>query len=215
MTRLQKEISRLLPQTGCTAKYVSQTGYLDIYYEGTELCSLHTDNQIYYQYDNQQSKDRTSKYFEIKDLIGKANEYVRIYEQSPQMKAQGVGEYRRMTAYNNTVLAGMDNGQYGFMFTTWWEASDQSYVTDGDYSPNYDYVKEVFAARSGLIDKNRLFTNNQLKNLYDSLSFMQENNDNLTFDQDQDMKKLKEQIESILPHAAESENQNESFQQNL
>ena len=32
----------------------------------------------------------------------------------------------------------------------------------GDYSPNYEYVKEAFAVRSGLVSKDRLFSENRI-----------------------------------------------------
>ena len=45
----------------------------------------------------------------------------------------------------------------------WMEvSSDGNSVFWGDYSPNYEYVKEAFAVRSGLVSKDRLFSENRI-----------------------------------------------------
>ena len=45
----------------------------------------------------------------------------------------------------------------------WMEvSSDGDSVFWGDYSPNYEYVKEAFAVRSGLVSKCRLFSENRI-----------------------------------------------------
>ena len=36
----------------------------------------------------------------------------------------------------------------------------------GDYSPNYEYVKEAFAVRSGLVSKHRLFSEKESADHY-------------------------------------------------
>ena len=43
--------------------------------------------------------------------------------------------------------------------------ADGDSVLWGDYSPNYEYVKEAFAVRSGLVNKHRLFSENESADL--------------------------------------------------
>ena len=51
----------------------------------------------------------------------------------------------------------------------WMEvSSDGDSVFWGDYSPNYEYVKEAFAVRSGLVSKCRLFSENRIGSTYSS-----------------------------------------------
>ena len=214
MTNLQEEICRLLPKMDCTARYDETTGHMNIDYEGTELLSLHADGIIHYKNEDHQTEQRREQYYKVSNLIHETDEYVRLYEQAPQMEAEGVTEYRRLATYNGIVMAGMRSEKYGYMFTTWNESSDRKHVDIGDYSPDYDYVKESFIARSGLIDKRRLFHDEQLKILYDSLTFTAENNDSLTYDQEQKFKKLMEQIEDVLPEVS-AETPNQAFQQNM
>lgn len=199
MTRLQKEVRRQLPKTGCTARYDEQTGNLNIDCEGAELLSLHGDDIIYFKKENHQTEQRREQYHEVKDLIDKAAEYVRLYERALQMEAQDVKQYRRLASYNGVVLAGMEDDTHGFMFTTWNESADRRFVTNGDYSPNYEYVKEAFATRSGLIDKQRLFNDKQMEVLLRCLHFTAENDESLTYEQERNISKLADQIGGLLP----------------
>lgn len=215
MTRLQKEVRRQLPKTGCTARCDEQTGNLHIDCEGVELLSLHADDIIYFKKENHQTEQRLNRYYDVSELIYKAAEYVRLYERAPRMEAEDVEQYRRLASYNGVVLAGMEDDKHGFMFTTWNESADRKYVTNGDYSPNYDYVKEAFATRSGLIDKQRLFNDKQLGVLLRCLHFTADNDESLTYEQERDIRELTEQVGGLLPPGTQSQEPDTSFGQSM
>ena len=61
------------------------------------------------------------------------------------MKADGVSDYRQLAAFGDTVLAATYSEKNGFMFCTWKQNADGDSVFWGDYSPNYEYVKEYFS----------------------------------------------------------------------
>ena len=46
-------------------------------------------------------------------------EYVGLYEHAPQMKADGVSDYKQLAAFGDTVLAATYSEKNGFMFCTW------------------------------------------------------------------------------------------------
>lgn len=73
------------------------------------------------------------------------------------------------------------------MFTAWQQSADKASLSCGDDTPDYNYAKEAFATRSGLIDKERLFTNKETENLYRCIDFTRENCESLTFEQDQEL----------------------------
>ena len=77
-------------------------------------------------------------------------EYVGLYEHAPQMKAADVSGLQTTFRLRDTVLAATYSEKNGFMFCTWEQNADGDSVFWGDYSPNYEYVKEAFAVRSGL-----------------------------------------------------------------
>lgn len=215
MTKLQKEVRRLIFQTDCTASYEEKTGHLNINYDGSELLSLRADGFIYFDKHNIIREQRNNKFFEIKNLIDSVTKYIRLYEQAPQMEAQNVKEYRRLATYNGIVMAGMEDDRFGFKFTTWNESLDRKFVSDGDYSQNFGYVEEVFATRSGLVNQERLFNDQQLSLLNYCLNFTIGNDQNLTYEQERDISDLIDQITRLLPPDSIEEETEDSLQQDL
>ena len=104
------------------------------------------------------SDEYRSKIADIQDEISTVREYVGLYEHAPQMKVADVSEYRQLAAFGDTVLAAKHSENHGFEFVTWKQNADGRAVFWGDYSPNYEYAKESFAVRSGLIPESRLFS---------------------------------------------------------
>ncbi len=126
-------------------------------------------------------------------------EYVGLYEHAPQMKADGVSDYRQLAAFGDTVLAATYSEKNGFMFCTWKQNADGDSVFWGDYSPNYEYVKEAFAVRSGLVSKERLFSENESADLYRCVGFAKANCETLTYEQERQLDKLQEKLTGSYP----------------
>ena len=73
----------------------------------------------------------------------------------------------------------------------WMEvSSDGDSVFWGDYSPNYEYVKEAFAVRSGLVSKCRLSRENESAYLCRCVDFTKGNCETLTYEQERQLDKL-------------------------
>ncbi|MCU6743856.1 hypothetical protein OCV77_04960 [Suilimivivens aceti] len=88
-------------------------------------------------------------------------------EAAPQLKASGLdGDYRNLADFGGTVLAGASS-KYGVQFVTWDWDYDRTGVVHGHYfMENYDAAKQDFTARSGLIQKEQLFSPEQLTEIY-------------------------------------------------
>ena len=126
-------------------------------------------------------------------------EYVGLYEHAPQMKAADVSDYRQLAAFGDTVLAATYSEKNGFMFCTWKQNADGDSVFWGDYSPNYEYVKEAFAVRSGLVNKHRLFSENETADLCRCVDFAKANCETLTYEQERQLDKLQEKLTDGYP----------------
>ena len=126
-------------------------------------------------------------------------EYVSLYEHAPQMKADGVSDYRQLAAFGDTVLAATYSEKNGFMFCTWKQNTDGDPVFWGDYSPNYEYAKEAFAVRSGLVSKDRLFSENESADIYRCVDFAKANCETLTYEQERQLDKLQEKLTDGYP----------------
>ena len=162
---LQKELAKRLK-----ARYDTKmdgSGWLEVSSDGIPLCRIKYNGQFLSNADQNLSDEYRSKIADIQDELSTVREYVGLYEHAPQMKADGDSDYRQLAAFGDTVLAATYSEKNGFMFCTWKQNADGDSVFWGDYSPNYEYVKEAFAVRSGLVSKDRLFSEarlNQVKN---------------------------------------------------
>ena len=156
---LQKELAKRLK-----ARYDTKTdgnGWLEVSSDGIPLCRIKYNGQFLSNADQNLSDEYRSKIAAIQDEISTVREYVGLYEHAPQMKAANVSEYRQLASFGDTVLAATYSEKNGFMFCTWKQNAGGDSVFWGDYSPNYEYVKEAFAVRSGLVSKDRLFSENE------------------------------------------------------
>ena len=110
---------------------------------GIPLCRIKYNGQFLSNADQNISDEYRSKIADIQDEISTVREYVGLYEHAPQMKADGVSDYRQLAAFGDTVLAATYSEKNGFMFCTWKQNADGDSAFRGDYSPNYEYVKEL------------------------------------------------------------------------
>ena len=102
--------------------------------------------------------------------------------------------------FNGTVLAGVQS-KHGVHFVTWDWAYGRAGVCHGHYfMENYAEAKQDFAIRSGLIQKERLFTPEQMTEIYrccaDSVDgdFFE-----LTGEQEKTIRSVQQQIEECVP----------------
>jgi hypothetical protein len=93
---------------------------------------------------------------------------------------------------------------YGHKFVTWQWDYDKTGVGIGHYFiDEYTAAKEDFAIRSGLIQKEKLFTSEQLTEVYKCIKGMLEGGYELTYDSERKLGDIREQIESIVPDVEE------------
>lgn len=110
---------------------------------GIPLCRIKYNGQFLSNADQNISDEYRSKFADIQDEISTVRKYVGLCEHAPQMQAADVSDYRQLAAFGDTVLAATYSEKNGFMFCTWKQNADGDSVFRGDYSPNYEYVKEL------------------------------------------------------------------------
>ena len=110
---------------------------------GIPLCRIKYNGQFLSNAVQNLSDEYRSKIADIQDEISTVREYVGLCEHAPQMQAADVSDYRQLAAFGDTVLAATYSEKNGFMFCTWKQNADGDSVFRGDYSPNYEYVKEL------------------------------------------------------------------------
>ena len=138
---LQKELAKRLK-----ARYDTKmdgNGWLEVSSDGIPLCRIKYNGQFLSNADQNLSDEYRSKIADIQDEISTVRKYVGLCEHAPQMQAADVSDYRQLAAFGDTVLAATYSEKNGFMFCTWKQNADGDSVFRGDYSPNYEYVKEL------------------------------------------------------------------------
>ena len=194
---LQKELSKRL-RTRYDTK-IDGSGWLEVSSDGIPLCRIKYNGLFLSNADQNLSDEYRSKIADIQDEISTVREYVGLYEHAPQMKAADVSDYRQLAAFGDTVLAATYSEKNGFMFCTWKQNADGNAVFWGDYSPSYEYAKESFAVRSGLIPESRLFSEQETANLCRCVDFAKANCETLTYGQGQQLDKLQEKLTDGYP----------------
>ena len=192
-----KEVSRVLNENDFTVS--ENKDCLTVFSDGKEAARIFDNGMI-------SAPDGTSgdAYFEIKKIAGTVSEYCSAYEKAAPLKAEGLSEnYRCLSEFNGTVLAAKHT-EYGFEFVTWDRTYDGDAVCQGNYFENYAAAKENFAARSGLIDKDKLFSTEELERIGKCVEFTMQNCDNLNFDDCECLKKLNKKISESLPEQQQS-----------
>ncbi len=156
---LQKELAKRL--RGRFETEPDGDGWLAVSSDGMPLCRVKYNGNCIVNDNPYLSEEYIGKIAEVQNELLTVKEYISLYEHALQMKAADVSDYRQLVAFGDTVLAATYSEKNGFMFCTWKQNADGDSVFWGDYSPNYEYVKEAFAVRSGLVSKDRLFSENE------------------------------------------------------
>ena len=192
-----KEVSRVLNDNNFTV--CNSSGYISVFSDGNEVAKIFDNGMI-------SAHDGTSgdAYFEIKKIVGTVSEYCSAYERAAPLIADGLsGNYRCLSEFNGTVLAAKHT-EYGFEYVTWDRSYDGKAVCQGNYYEDYAAAKENFATRSGLIDKYKLFSTEELERIGKCVDFTMRHNGDLNFDDCECLKKLNEKISESLPEQQQS-----------
>ena len=174
-------------------------GWLAVSSDGMPLCRVKYNGNCIVNDNPCLSEEYLGKIAEVQNELLTVKDYVGLYEHAPQMKAADVSEYRQLASFGDTVLAATYSEKNGFMFCTWKQNADGDSVFWGDYSPNYEYVKEAFAVRSGLVSKHRLFSENESADIYRCVDFAKANCETLTYEQERQLDKLQEKLTDGYP----------------
>ena len=189
---LQKELAKRL--RGRFETEPDGDGWLAVSSDGMPLCRVKYNGNCIVNDNPYLSEEYIGKIAAVQNELLTVKEYISLYEHAPLMKAADVSDYRQLASFGDTVLAATYSEKNGFMFCTWKQNADGDSVFWGDYSPTYEYVKEAFAVRSGLVSKHRLFSENESADLCRCVDFTKGNCETLTYEQERQLDKLQEKL---------------------
>ena len=188
---------------------------LSILWNNAPLCRITGKGSVLYHWEDADTPQAEDALYRVEDIAAKTLEYMTAMEAASQLKASGLdGDYRILADFGGTVLAGSPS-KYGVQFVTWDWDYDRTGVSHGHYfMENYDAAKQDFATRSGLIQKEQLFSPEQLTEIYrcctDSVN---EDFFELTDKQVELIHSVQQQIEICVPDLDERVRQQEDAQE--
>ena len=136
----------------------------------------------------------------VTQTAAQVKEYMRIFDRAPALKAIGLEDsYKVLADFGDAVLAGQ-LGKKGARFVTWEWDFDRQGVHAGHYHmENYEAAKQDFAVRAGMVNEQRLFSDEQLAVIRNACEFALEDDATLTYAEEKQLHSVQEQIDFILP----------------
>lgn len=180
---------------------------LKIYREGEYVCSVMPGGEVHCK---EQSDDVTAVTNFIEDNY---KNYIWC-ECLPRMPFDGVNDYTKFYEVGNSVLAAKIMPNDTIEYVTWEYGYDRKGVMWGHYfGEDFAAAKQDFAVRAGLIDKQRLFSNEEITALHDACVFCLMNDEDLTAKGVSELHSLIRTFEQLYPPLAEepeTENEDEN-----
>jgi hypothetical protein len=140
---------------------------------------------------------------DVRAIAKQVNEIVDAWEKASAVPVEDISHYRVLSEYNNIVLAARDDSEHGYgiglTFVTWRYNYDRTGLEHGNYTEDYEDAKEDFAVRCGLVDKQKLFNETELKLIYQGLVQLVFNSPDLTTEQSKLLDEVVERIEILVP----------------
>ena len=140
---------------------------------------------------------------QVADVAKITSEYMALIEAAPPLKAKGLeGGYKLLVEFNGAVLAAQST-KYGVQFATWERDFNRTGLCWGHYFEDYGKAKQDFAIRSGLVAENRLFSLEQLSEVYRTVHETLDSELPITTERERLLKGVVEQIEQAVPDLQE------------
>ena len=179
---------------------VPDNGLLPILADGLPLCRISETGSVRYRDADIGSLEREDALHEVTQTAETVSEYMKLMDAAPLLKAQGLDEtYRLLADFNGVVLAG-HSSRLGVQFVTWDWDYERTGVSHGHYMSNhYEAAKKDFAVRSGLVREQQLFSPEHLTEIYRCVQDTLDHPYNLTYDREECLDKIQEQITDLVP----------------
>ena len=197
--RFLEETATRLRQNGFTVEPI-EDHHLPVCWEKGRLCRITGRGSVFYRREDADTPQAEDALFRVEDIAAKTLEYMTAMETAPRLKATDLtGDYRILADFGDAVLAGHPT-ERGVQFVTWEWDFDREGVHHGHYfQDDYEAAKRDFTVRSGLVQKDALFEQEQLAQIYHALSFVREQDETLSFGRDQELAELMDQVDGLLP----------------
>ena len=197
--RFLREVEQQLLRKELDAKLL-EDGLIHIRWKEKPLCSVDRDGIVRFRPADITGPEVDRQLRTVIQTAGHVKEYMRIFERAPALKAVGLEDtYKVLADFGDAVLAGQ-LGKKGARFVTWeWDFDRQGVHAGHYFMENYEVAKQDFAVRAGLVESQRLFSDEQLAVIRNACAFALEDDATLSYAEEKQLQSVQEQIELLLP----------------
>ncbi len=197
--RFLQEVEHLLLRKELDARLLDD-GLIHIRWNEKPLCSVDRDGIVRFRPADITGPEVDRQLRTVIQAAGQVKEYIRIFERAPALKAVGLDDtYKVLADFGDAVLAGR-SCKTGAKFVTWeWDFDRQGVHAGHYFMENYEAAKQDFAARAGLVNEQRLFSDEQLAVIRNACAFALEDDATLSYAEEKQLHSVQEQIELLLP----------------
>ena len=177
-----------------------EDGLLQVKWNGNPLCAVDQNGAVRFCPDDIRDAETDRQLRTVVQTAAQTKEYLRMLERTPTLKAVGLNEdYKILADFGDAVLAGRCC-KTGAKFVTWeWDFDRQGVHAGHYFMENYEAAKQDFAVRAGLINEQRLFSDEQLAVIRNACEFALEDDATLSYAEEKQLQSVQAQIEMLLP----------------
>ena len=177
-----------------------EDGLIRVKWNGQPLCSVDRDGIVRFRPADITGSEVDRKLRTVTQVAAQVKEYMQIFDRAPALKAVGLDDtYKVLADFGDAVLAGR-SCKTGAKFVTWeWDFDRQGVHAGHYFMENYEAAKKDFAVRAGLVESQRLFSDEQLAVIRNACEFALEDDATLSYAEEKQLQSVQEQIELLLP----------------
>ena len=208
-----QEVERKLLRRELDAKLL-EDGMIHIKWNEKPLCSVDRDGIVRFRPADITGSEVDRKLRTVTQVAAQVKEYMQIFDRAPTLKVVGLDDtYKVLADFGDAVLAGR-SCKTGAKFVTWeWDFDRQSVHAGHYFIENYEAAKQDFAVRAGLVESQRLFSDEQLAVIRNACAFALEDDATLSYAEEKQLQSVQEQIELLLPQ--EEQEQRSTMEQTM
>ena len=197
--RFLREVEQKLLRRDLDATLL-EDGLIHVRWNEQPLCSVDRDGIVRFRPADITGAEVDRQLRTVTQTATQVKEYMRIFERAPALKAIGLEDtFKVLADFGDAVLAGQ-LGKKGARFVTWeWDFDRQGVHTGHYFMENYEAAKQDFAVRAGLVNEQRLFSDEQIAVIKNACEFALEDDATLSYAEEKQLHNVQEQIGQLLP----------------
>ena len=203
--RFLREVEQKLLHRELDARLL-EDGLIHVRWNEKPLCSVDRDGIVRFRPADITGPEVDKQLRTVVQTADHVKEYMRIFERAPALKAVGLDDtYKVLADFGDAVLAGR-SCKTGAKFVTWeWDFDRQGVHAGHYFMENYEAAKQDFAVRAGLVESQRLFSDEQIAVIKNACEFALEDDATLSYAEEKQLQSVQEQIELLLPQQTQEQ----------